>query len=451
LNKAASSYVSSLDFDQRLWQEDIKGSIAHARMLGRQGIITPEESRRIISGLQGIKRDLTAGKLEFNKGLEDIHMNIEAMLAERIGDVAGKLHTARSRNDQVVLDLRMYLRETIKVHRGLLAGLNRTLVDRAEENLGVIMPGYTHLQRAQPVLFSHHMLAYFAMFQRDRERLDDCLKRVNIMPLGSGALAGVPYPVDRESVAHELGFNGVSGNSMDAVSDRDFVIEYEAAASIIMMHISRLAEEMLIWTSAEFGFAEMDDAFSTSSSIMPQKKNAEMAELARGKAGRVFGNLMAILSTMKGQPLAYNRDCQEDKEGLFDTIDSVTASLTVMAGMIRTLTIFSDRMREAAEGGYSLATDIADYLVGKGLPFRQAHNVVAKMVRYAADKKVAFSTLTMDEYHNFSGLFDNDIYDVNLERSVEARAALGGTASAQVKAAIKRARILLREDRSAEN
>jgi argininosuccinate lyase len=450
LNTAAASYVSSLGFDRRLWQEDIIGSIAHARMLGRQGIITAEESRKIVSGLLGIKRDLAAGKISFDSALEDIHMNIEALLAGRIGEVAGKLHTARSRNDQVTLDLRIFLRDAIARQQDSLAVLRRVLVERAEEHHDVIMPGYTHLQRAQPILFAHHLLAYFSMFQRDMERLEDCLKRVNILPLGSGALAGVTYPIDRESVAAELGFNGVSGNSLDAVSDRDYVIEYEAAASLIMMHLSRLAEELILWTSAEFGFAEMDDAFSTSSSIMPQKKNADMAELARGKAGRVFGHLVAMLTTMKGLPLAYDRDNQEDKEGLFDAVDTVDASLEVMAGMVRTLTIFPDRMREAAGGSYALATDIADYLAGRGMPFRQAHSLVAKLVKYASQKKLALNQLSLKEYKKFSNLFDKEVLIITLESSVEARAALGGTSPGQVKAAIKRAKILLGKNKYAK-
>jgi argininosuccinate lyase len=449
LNPAAASYVSSLGFDCRLWQDDIKGSIAHARMLGRQGIITLDESRKIISGLHGIERGLAAGKITFDNSLEDVHMNIEALLAGRIGEIAGKLHTARSRNDQVTLDLRLHLRGAIYQQLKLLTQLREVIVDQAEAHIGVIMPGYTHLQRAQPVLFSHHLMAYFAMFQRDDERLKDCLKRVNIMPLGSGALAGVTYPIDRKAVATELGFNGISGNSLDAVSDRDYVIEYQAVASIIMMHLSRLAEELLLWTSSEFGFAEIDDAYATSSSIMPQKKNADMAELTRGKAGRVFGHLIAMLVTMKGLPLAYNRDIQEDKEGLFDTLDTVDASLRVMEGMIGTLKLFPEKMRTAAEGNYTLATDVADYLVGKGMPFRQAHSLVARLVKYAASEQTALSSLSLDQYKKYSDLFEKDVYDITLEHSVEARAALGGTAPSQVKAAIKRARILLKDSRRA--
>jgi len=430
-------------FDRRLYRHDIAGSIAHSRMLARQGIISEKEAEQIVAGLKAILSDIGSGRAQLRTDREDVHMNVESMLAERIGDVAGKLHTARSRNDQVALDLRLYVKDTIKETVALLRKMQSALVLKAKENKTAVMPGYTHLQRAQPVLFAHHLLAYFEMFQRDIERFWDCFKRADVLPLGSGALAGVSYPVDRESVAKELGFSLVSANSLDAVSDRDFVVEYEGAAAIAMMHISRVAEECVIWSSAEFGFVEIDDAFATGSSIMPQKKNADIAELARGKTGRVYGHLCGMLATMKSLPLAYNRDMQEDKEGLFDTIDTLQTTLDVVSGMVSTLKVNHSRMRAAADGSYALATDVADYLTKKGLPFRQAHMLVGRLVQYASGKQKNLPELSLEEYRSFSPLFANDIFEVTVESSIAARAATGGTAPAQVELQLKRASDLL--------
>jgi len=370
LNKAAdklvNKYTASIPFDWRLYQHDIAGGVAHAKMLSRQGIIAPKEAESIISELESIKAEIEQGKFQFNPELEDIHLNIEACLMDKIGEVGGKLHTARSRNDQVALDLRLWAKEAIAETRSKLRELQRALLDLAQANKEVAMPGYTHLQPAQPVLLAHHLLAYFEMLQRDIDRFGDCLKRTDVMPLGSGALAGVGYNIDREFLARELGFSEISQNSLDAVSDRDFVIEYEAAASLGMMHLSRLAEEIILWSSAEFNFIELDDAYATTSSIMPQKKNPDVAELVRGKTGRLYGHLTAMLTTMKALPLAYNRDMQEDKEGLFDCVDTLLATLEVVAGIIKTIGVKKENIRQATQRGYLLATDLADYLVKKG-------------------------------------------------------------------------------------
>jgi len=444
-NKQVQGYVASIPFDRRLYRHDIEGSIAHARMLARQEIIAESEAETIIEGLKSIQEEIEQGKFQFKTELEDIHMNIEAGLFEKIGDVAGKLHTARSRNDQIALDLRLFLREEISKTIDELRALQSSLVELAEANEAVIMPGYTHLQQAQPILLAHHLLAYFEMFQRDRERFHDCMKRADVLPLGSGALAGVPYPVDRELVARELDFSKVSTNSLDAVSDRDFVIEYEAAAAVTMMHLSRLAEELILWSSREFGFIEIGEAYTTGSSIMPQKKNPDVAELARGKTGRVYGNLMGILTTMKALPLAYNRDMQEDKEGLFDTVDTLHSSLEVFAGMIKTIKINTERIYQAMKTDYILATDLADYLVKKGLPFREAHGVVAKLAEYAMSKGKNFRELSLKEYHNFSPLFTDDVYAITLESSAAARSIPGGTSPRQVEKALSRAKRLIRE------
>ena len=436
--------VASIPFDQRLYRQDIRGSIAHASMLAKQGIIAKSDAGAIVKGLDSIRREIEQGKLQFKAELEDIHMNIEARLFEKIGDVAGKLHTARSRNDQIALDMRLFVKE--EIDRGIadLGKLQGSLVELAEANKAVVMPGYTHLQQAQPVLLAHHLLAYFEMFQRDRERFQDCLKRSDVLPLGSGALAGVSYPVNRELVARELGFGSVSNNSLDAVSDRDFVIEYEAAAAVTMMHLSRLAEELILWSSAEFGFIQIGKLYTTGSSIMPQKKNPDIAELARGKTGRVYGNLIAMLTTMKSLPLAYNRDMQEDKEGLFDTVDTLHASLAIFAEMLTTIEVNADRIGRAMKKDYLLATDLADYLAKKGLPFRQAHGVIIKLSEYATAKDKNFAELSLDEYHRFSALFDKDIYDITLESSLAARNTVGGTSPQQVEAALTRARELLK-------
>ena len=443
VDKAVEKYVASIPFDWRLYKQDIAGSMAHAQMLAKQGLISKKDAELIASGLVAIQGEIEQGKLEFKPELEDIHMSIESRLFEKIGDVAGKLHTARSRNDQIALDMRLFTKEAISETVSGLRDFQRALLDIAEANKAAIMPGYTHLQQAQPVLFAHHLLAYFEMLQRDVVRFQDCLKRTDVLPLGSGALAGVAYSVDRNFVAKKLGFSDISANSLDAVSDRDFVIEYEADAAITMMHLSRLAEEVVLWSSAEFGFVELDEAYATSSSIMPQKKNPDVAEIARGKTGRVYGNLMGFLTVMKGLPLAYNRDVQEDKEGLFDTVDTLLSTLEVFTGLIKTLKINTARMQQAMAGSYILATDLADYLVRKGLPFRQAHDIVGKLVRYAISKGKGFQELSLDEYRGFSPLFADDVYVITVESSVTARDVVGGTAPKQVAAALSRARKLV--------
>jgi len=443
-NRLVQEYTASVAFDQRLYRQDIRGSIAHAKMLSKQGIMTESEAESIIKGLGSIQEEIEQGKFEFKSEFEDIHMNIEASLFEKIGDVAGKLHTARSRNDQIALDMRLFLKEQIEVTMSKLGRLQSSLLDLAETNSAVIMPGYTHLQQAQPVLLAHHLLAYFEMFQRDKERFHNCLKQTDVLPLGSGALAGVPYPVDREFLAHELGFSKLSSNSLDIVSDRDFIIEYEACAAITMMHLSRLAEEIILWSSTEFGFIEIDEAFATGSSIMPQKKNPDVAELARGKTGRVYGNLLSMLTTMKALPLAYNRDMQEDKEALFDTIDTLYSSLEVFAQMVRTIKVNTRRIREAIKD-YILATDLADYLAKKGTPFREAHRIVAKLSEYAIANHKSFHELSMGEYNKFSSLFAEDVYDISLESSVAARNVIGGTSPQQVEIALARAKELIKK------
>ncbi len=443
IDKDVEKYVASISLDWRLYEQDIAGSIAHARMLAKQGLISKKDAELIAKGLDSIRKEIEEGKFQFKVELEDIHMNIESRLFEKIGDVAGKLHTARSRNDQVALDMRLFVKEAIAETIGKIKGFQLALLDLAEANKSSIMPGYTHLQQAQPVLFAHHLLAYFEMLQRDITRFQDCLKRTDVMPLGSGALAGVGYSIDRDFVANQLGFSELSRNSLDAVSDRDFVIEYEAAAAITMMHISRLAEEMVLWSSEEFGFVELDDAYASSSSIMPQKKNPDVVELARGKTGTVYGNLLGILTMMKGLPLAYNRDMQEDKQGLFDTVDKLLATLEVFAGLIGTLKVDSNRMQQVMGDSYLLATDLADYLVKKGLPFREAHRIVGELVKHAASKGKSFQKLGLDEYRKFSPLFDKDVYGITTETSVSARNVVGGTAPKQVLAALSGARKLV--------
>jgi len=445
-NELVRNYVASIPFDWRLYRQDIRGSIAHAKMLAKQEIIAGSDAGAIIDGLSSIRQEIEQREFQFKPELEDIHMNIEARLFEKIGDVAGKLHTARSRNDQVALDLRLFVKQEILRAVDGLKALQHSLTELAESNKDVIMPGYTHLQQAQPILLAHHLLAYFEMFQRDKERFYDCLKHTDILPLGSGALAGVPYPIDRQFVAQELGFNKVSTNSLDAVSDRDFVIEFESSAALTMMHLSRLAEEIILWSSAEFSFIEIDASYTTGSSIMPQKKNPDIAELARGKTGRVYGNLMAILTTMKALPLAYNRDMQEDKEGLFDTVDTLHSSLKVFAEMVKTIQVNTNGIHDAIKRDYMLATDLADYLVKKGLPFREAHNVMAKLSEYATIKDKNFRELSLDEYHRFSPLFDQDVYNITLESSVAARNTVGGTSPQQVAAALTRAKRLLENE-----
>ena len=443
-DKLVQRYTASIPYDHRLYQHDIAGSMAHARMLARQNIITDKEAELIGAGLVSIREEIEQGQFQFKEELEDIHMNIEARLTEKIGDIAGKLHTARSRNDQVAVDMRLYCKEAIAETIQGLRALQSALLGVAETHRDAVVPGYTHLQRAQPVLLAHHLLAYFEMLERDVQRFRDCLKRTDVMPLGSGALAGVPYPIDRTFVAGQLGFSQVSQNSLDAVSDRDFVIEYEAAASLAMMHLSRLGEELVLWSSAEFGFIEIDDAYATGSSIMPQKKNPDVAELGRGKTGRVYGHLAGMLATMKGLPLSYNRDLQEDKEGLFDTADTLLSTLAVFAGMVQTLKVYPERTGRAAGQGYILATDVADYLVKKGLPFRRAHEVVARLVSYSAGKGKELHQLDLGEYRQFSPLFDAGVLDISVESSIKARNVVGGTAPGQVEAQLARARGLVK-------
>jgi len=437
-DKLVEEFNASISFDKRLYKHDIMGSIAHARMLTKVGIIKKREAERIISGLKAIEKEIEAGKFRFTSDMEDIHMAIEKRLIEKTGPVGGKLHTARSRNDQVALDIRLYLRDEIGEVKGLIRELQKTFVGIAKKNLDCIMPGYTHLQRAQPILFSHHLLAYYEMLKRDFERLDDCFKRINVMPLGSGALAGSPYPLNREFVAKELGFTGVTDNSLDAVSDRDFCIEFCSAAAILMMHLSRLSEEMILWSSSEFGFIELSDAFSTGSSLMPQKKNPDVPELMRGKTGRVYGNLVSLLTTMKALPLAYNKDMQEDKEALFDTIATIKECLKVFSPMLRTMKLNKKKMLDATKGGFLTATDAADYLVKKGVPFRESHHIAGRVVAYCIKTSQGLEDLSIDEWRGFSKAFGKDIKEViSIEASVKSRKAKGGTAPEAVKRRLK--------------
>lgn len=422
-------FNSSIRFDARMYAQDIQGSQAHAEMLGRQGIIPKEDAQLIVKTLGEIKADIEAGKVEFMIDAEDIHMNIETILIERIGDVGKRLHTGRSRNDQVALDIRLYLRDEIDNLVLDAEKIKQALLLVAEKNLDTIMPGYTHLQKAQPITLAHHLMAYYEMFKRDKERLLDCRKRLNSMPLGSGALAGTTYPLDRNFVAEKLGFEGITVNSLDGVSDRDFVCELAFDLSALMMHLSRLAEEIILWSSHEFSFIELDDAYSTGSSIMPQKKNPDVAELARGKTGRVFGSLMGLLTVMKGLPLAYNKDMQEDKEQIFDAVDTVKMCLPVFANMLTTMTVKRDAMLKGAKGGFTNATDVADYLVKNGLPFRDAHAVVGRMVAYCIEKDTVIDALSMEEFLTFSPLFKEDIYEaISLETCVNQRKLIGGPA-----------------------
>jgi argininosuccinate lyase len=437
------AFGASITFDRRLYVEDIAGSIAHAAMLGRQGIVTSDEASALVSGLRVVQDEIEAGKVQPDLRWEDIHSFVESRLREIVGEVAGKLHTARSRNDQVALDTRMFARASIKEICSSLALLQKTLLEMAAGNIQVVMPGYTHLQRAQPVLLSHHLLAYFEMFQRDVERLRDCYRRTNVLPLGAGALAGVPYAIDRTFVAGQLGFDALSRNSMDAVSDRDFLVEQLADLSLVMAHLSRLAEEVILWSTAEFGFLELDDNYSTGSSIMPQKKNPDVAELVRGKTGRVYGSLLGLLTTIKGLPLTYNKDMQEDKEQLFDAVDTVSASLRMFAGMLGTAVIRGERMREAASGSFSTATDVADYLVRKGLPFRQAHEVVGRLVRHCIERQCTLAEVPLAELNSFSAHFDEGFYLIDVDTSVAARDVPGGTAPGRVREAIDESWALL--------
>ncbi|AJE02220.1 argininosuccinate lyase [Geobacter pickeringii] len=438
-DKFVEEFTASIDFDKRLYHQDIRGSIAHARMLGKQGIIPMADVERIVEGLQDILKKIEGGKFDFSVALEDIHMNIEARLSEKIGEAGKRLHTGRSRNDQVAVDIRLYLRDEIVEISAYLDLLVDSLISQAEKNLDVIMPGYTHLQTAQPILFSHHMMAYVEMFARDRGRMEDCLGRMNVLPLGAGALAGTTFPIDREHVAELLDFPEVTRNSLDSVSDRDFALEFISASSILMMHLSRFSEELILWSTSEFKFVELTDSFCTGSSIMPQKKNPDVPELVRGKTGRVYGNLMTLLTVMKSLPLAYNKDMQEDKEPLFDTIDTVKGSLKIFADMVREMRINSGNMRAAAAKGFSTATDVADYLVRKGMPFRDAHEVVGKTVAYCIANGKDLPDLSLAEWQGFSDTIGEDIFGcITLEASVNARAATGGTALERVKAEIAR-------------
>lgn len=431
-DKSVEEFTSSIAFDSRMYREDIAGSIAHAKMLAKCGIIEKHEAQAIITGLSNILTDIEQGKFSFDIGLEDIHMNIEKRLTERIGEVGGKLHTARSRNDQVALDTHLYVKKEIIAIGKLLIKFQNALLEAAKLYKDVIMPGYTHLQRAQPITLAHHLMAYFYMFARDFKRLENVYEGTDIMPLGAGALAGTTFPIDREYVAQQLGFKSIYPNSLDAVSDRDYIIEFLSFASILMMHLSRLSEEIILWSTTEFAFIELDDAHSTGSSMMPQKKNPDVAELVRGKAGRVFGHLMAILTVTKGLPLAYNKDLQEDKEGLFDAIDTVKFSLSVYASLITAMKVKKENMRTAVEKDYSNATDMADYLVKKGLPFRQAHEVVGKTVKYAIDNNKTLSEMALDELIQFSPLFEQDILDaIKVETCVANRNSFGGTSFKQ--------------------
>jgi argininosuccinate lyase len=435
------AFTASVGFDWRLYRHDIAGSIAHARMLARQGILSPEEGDAIVAGLERIRGRIERGEFEWRVALEDVHMNVEAALTADIGIAGKKLHTGRSRNDQVATDVRLWLRDEIVALRAELRRLQGALLDLAEREADTLMPGFTHLQTAQPVTFGHHLMAWFEMLDRDHGRLVDCARRLNVMPLGAAALAGTSYPIDRHYTAELLGFDAPAENSLDAVSDRDFAIELAAAASILMMHLSRCAEELVIWSSAQFAFVELSDRFCTGSSIMPQKKNPDVPELVRGKAGRVFGHLFALLTLMKGQPLAYNKDNQEDKEPLFDTVDQVRGCLKVFADMVPTIRPRREAMRAAALKGFATATDLADYLVRKGLPFRDAHEAVGKAVALGVTKGCDLAQLSLPELQGFSPLIGEEVYDVlTLEGSVAARDHYGGTAPAQVRAAVARAR-----------
>lgn len=440
-NEMVDHFHSSISFDCRLYRYDIEGSMAHAEMLGRTGIIAPEEAVAIISGLKEVLSDIENGFVEFSVEYEDIHMNVEQILTEKIGTVAKKLHTARSRNDQVALDTRMLLRDEIDNTIKLIDDLRTTLLEMAANHLHTVMPGYTHLQRAQPVTLAHHLMAYVQMFGRDRDRLSGCRRRVNIMPLGAGALAGTTFPLDPEFVAGRLGFEGVAGNSLDAVSDRDFAVEFTAAASLIMVHLSRFCEEIILWSSAEFSFIELDDRYSTGSSMMPQKKNPDVAELIRGKAGRVFGDLTTLLTMLKGLPLAYNKDMQEDKEALFDAVDTVKKCLEIFRPMLATIRVKEEIMLQAARGGFTNATDLADYLVRRGLPFREAHEVSGKTVLFCIEADKTLDQLSLDEFRKFSPLVEEDVYSaISLDQCVGARKVLSGPAPESVTNAIEKVR-----------
>ncbi len=437
-DKLADDFNSSIRFDSRMYRQDITGSMAHAAMLGAKGIIPQADAETILSALQGILDDLDAGTLAIDPAAEDIHMFVEQVLTERIGETGKKLHTARSRNDQVALDLRLYLREECKELLALIKALIGALTDQAEAHKATILPGYTHLQRAQPVTFGHHLMAYAMMLLRDADRLRDTVKRMNVSPIGCCALAGTTYDTDREMEAKALGFDAIALNSMDGVSDRDFALEFLSSCAILMMHLSRLSEELVLWSSWEFRFVTLSDAYTTGSSIMPQKKNPDMAELCRGKTGRVYGDLMALLTTLKGLPLAYNKDMQEDKEAVFDAADTAKMCLQIMAPMIQTMTVHADNMKRAAQTGFINATDLADYLVKKGLPFRNAYKISGQLVAKCIAEGKVLETLTLAEYKTFSDLFDDDLYpEIDLAACVEKRLSAGGTSIASVERQIQ--------------
>lgn len=444
LAKETNDFNSSISFDSRMFEEDIKGSIAHATMLGATGIIDKSESEKIVAGLSEILADIKSGKLDIDMSAEDIHTFVEGELTARLGQTGKRLHTARSRNDQVALDIRLTLRKEIDEISGKIKDLVSVLCNKTEENKETIMPGYTHLQRAQPITFGHHLMAYAQMLLRDLDRLADVKKRMNVLPLGSGALAGTTYPLDRNMVADLLGFDSVSLNSLDGVSDRDFCIELASALSLVMVHLSRFSEEIIMWCSWEFKFVELDDAFSTGSSIMPQKKNPDIAELVRGKSGRVFGDLTTLLTVMKGIALAYNKDMQEDKEAIFDAVDTVKMCLNAFTPMIDTMTVLKDNMRHAAAKGFINATDCADYLVGKGLPFRDAYKATGELVALCIDKNLTLETLPLDEYKKICDLFDDGVYQaINLEKCVADRLVVGGPSIQSVETQIKYARNII--------
>lgn len=441
-------FGASISFDQELVLEDLDGSIAHVTMLGKCGIIEEEEAGQIKKGLLALKEKAINNELEYSVKLEDIHLNLESQLTEMIGSVGGKLHTGRSRNDQVATDMHLYLKKQTGAIIELIHEMQSALLSQAKLHVETIMPGYTHLQRAQPISFAHHLMAYFWMLERDKERYKESLKRINISPLGAGALGGTTFPIDRKLTAELLGFEGIYENSLDAVSDRDFILEFLSASSILMMHLSRLGEEIILWSSQEFRFIELDDAFSTGSSIMPQKKNPDMAELIRGKTGRVYGNLMGLLTVLKGLPLAYNKDMQEDKEGMFDTVRTVTGSLKIFAGMIHTMTVNTNQMEVATKSDFSNATELADYLSEKGIPFRESHEIVGKLVLTCVEKQCYLADLTLEEFKEAHPLFEADIYHVlNPATAVERRNSAGGTGFQQVHQAIEKAEALLKEAR----
>ncbi len=445
-DSGVEAFTSSIQEDRRLYVWDIEGSIAHSRMLANKGVIKPEEAAQMADGLNQIRAEIQAGGFEFTDSLEDIHMHIESRLKELIGDTAAKLHTGRSRNDQVALDIRMYLRDAVRGIMEQLYTLRGVLVDLSETYIDTVMPGYTHTQRAQPVLFSHHLMAYYEMFTRDHERFSDSLKRINVMPLGAAALAGTTYPIDPDEVAAGLDFPCITRNSIDAVSDRDFIIEFLAGASLCMVHLSRFSEELILWSTSEFRFIELSDAFTTGSSIMPQKKNPDIPELVRGKTGRVFGDLMTLLTLMKGLPLSYNRDMQEDKSSLFNSVDTVSACLNIYIDMLPKMRVNQNRMRTATTTGYLNATDLADYLVSKGIPFRKAHAIAGQAVAAALTKNRELHELTLDTLQRFSPLIDSDVYRfLEVDSMINRRLSPGGTALSNVKRAVKAARETLRD------